>query len=551
DKLNMNVLIETTTPYSDQKPGTSGLRKNTQVYMTQKYYTENFIQSILMCIDGLEGCTLVVGGDGRYMVKDVIQQSIKIAAANGVSKLIIGQNGILSTPAVSGLIRKYSATGGIILTASHNPGGPNGDFGIKYNIANGGPAPSSFTDKIYQVSKSLQSFRICPEISVDINTIGSHSFTVGNNTFIVDVICGVTDYVDLMKEIFDFQSIKSYISSQSLKLRFDSLHGVMGPYAKKIICEELGADSSSVVHAIPLEDFGGGHPDPNLTYAKDLVDQMKEGKLDLGVAFDGDGDRNMIIGKNGFFVSPCDSLAVIAANHSAIPYFRKNKVVGFARSMPTSAAVDHVAKDLGMDMFETPTGWKFFGNLMDAGKMSLCGEESFGTGSDHIREKDGMWAALAWLSILAHQNLSAEEVIMRHWRKYGRNCFTRYDYEQVESEAAGKVMQLLEAAIEDQIASFQGKLNIVYRYVDPVDGSVAEKQGVRIKFSDGSRLVFRLSGTGSSGATIRMYIDSYLSSTDPSLCDPAADILCPLVEIGLKISNIPALSGRTEPTVIT
>ncbi|XP_078485856.1 phosphoglucomutase-1-like [Ciona intestinalis] len=559
----MSIVSVPTSAYSDQKPGTSGLRKNTQVYLTQKHYTENFIQSILLCIDENErkGCTLVVGGDGRYYMKDVVQIIIKMAAANGVAKLVVGQNGILSTPAVSCLIRKYSATGGIILTASHNPGGPNADFGIKYNTSNGGPAPSSVTDKIFTISKSLESFQTCPDIEVDISSIGCNAFKVGGSDFVVDVVCSVKDYVEMMKEIFDFESIKSYVMSKNLKLRFDSLHGVMGPYANKIVCGELGADASSIVHSIPLEDFGGGHPDPNLTYAKDLMDKMKKGEHDFGVAFDGDGDRNMIIGKNGFFVSPCDSLAVIAANHEAIPYFRKHKVSGFARSMPTSAAVDHVAKDLGMEMFETPTGWKFFGNLMDAGKISLCGEESFGTGSDHIREKDGMWAALAWLSILSHRKMSAEEVIIDHWKKYGRNCFTRYDYEQVDSEAAGKMMKSLEQMTEDQslVGSTQsgaGKTYTVqlmdnYRYTDPIDKSIAEKQGIRIIFSDGSRLVFRLSGTGSSGATIRMYVDSYVSSDDTTLEASAADVLCPLVEIALKISQIPELTGRTSPTVIT
>ena len=561
----MNIQQIKTTPYDDQKPGTSGLRKNTQVFLTKKYYTENFIQSIFMAMSSKvrNGATLVVGGDGRYYMKQTINTIIKMAAGNGIGRLVIGQNGILSTPAVSCLIRKYSAAGGIILTASHNPGGPNADFGIKFNISNGGPAPSGVTEKIFEISKSLESFNACSDLKVDFDVLGKHEFTIGkdNKTFQVDIISSVQDYLEMLKNIFDFPAIKSYIKSKNLCVQFDALHGVMGPYAKQVVCEELGASQDSVVHFVPLEDFGGGHPDPNLTYAADLVNQMKEGRHDFGVAFDGDGDRNMIIGKNGFFVSPCDSLAVIAANNKSIPYFRRNKVSGFARSMPTSGALDHVAKDMNLGLFETPTGWKFFGNLMDAGKIQLCGEESFGTGSDHIREKDGMWAALAWLSILASKDQSVENVIVNHWKKYGRNCFTRYDYEQVDSSQAGKMMENLNNLIETKSEigkthtaagkSYTVSLMDNYAYIDPVDGSQSTNQGVRIIFSDGSRLVFRLSGTGSSGATIRMYIDSYVANTAVDLQAPAAEVLKPLVEIALELSQIPQLTGRDKPTVIT
>ena len=561
----MNVQQVKTTPYDDQKPGTSGLRKNTQVFLTKKYYTENFIQSIFLAMSDKErnGATLIVGGDGRYYMKQTINTIIKMAAGNGIGRLIIGQAGILSTPAVSCLIRKYSAAGGIILTASHNPGGPDADFGIKFNISNGGPAPSTVTEKIFAISKTLESFYACSDLKVDFDVIGKHEFAIGkeNKNFQVDIISSVQDYIGMLKSIFDFQAIKAYIKSKNLNLRFDSLHGVMGPYAKKIVCEELGASEDSVVHFAPLEDFGGGHPDPNLTYAADLVNKMQEGHHDFGVAFDGDGDRNMIIGKSGFFVSPCDSLAVIAANNKTIPYFCKNRISGFARSMPTSGALDHVAKSMNLGLFETPTGWKFFGNLMDAGKIQLCGEESFGTGSDHIREKDGMWAALAWLSILSSKDLSVENVIVNHWKKFGRNCFTRYDYEQVDTADAGKMMEILNKMIESKSEigkthTAAGKSYTVsimdnYAYTDPVDGSQSTNQGIRIIFSDGSRLVFRLSGTGSSGATIRMYIDSYVANTAADLQAPAAEVLKPLVDIALELSQIPQLTGRSKPTVIT
>ncbi|GCB64620.1 hypothetical protein scyTo_0013364, partial [Scyliorhinus torazame] len=489
------ILAVKTTPFGDQKPGTSGLRKRVSVFQSQPHYAENFIQSILAAaIEPTERqcAVLVVGGDGRFYNKHVIQLIIQMAAANGIGRLVIGQNGILSTPAVSCIIRKIKAIGGIILTASHNPGGPDGDFGIKYNISSGGPAPEAVTEKIFQLSKTIEEYAICPDLKVDLTTIGKQQFDLENK-------------------------FKPFT--------------VMGPYVKKILCEELGAPANSAVNCTPLEDFGGHHPDPNLTYAADLVEAMQTGDYDFGAAFDGDGDRNMILGKHGFFVNPSDSVAVIAANIFTIPYFQQTGVRGFARSMPTSGALDRVAKATKISLYETPTGWKFFGNLMDANKLSLCGEESFGTGSDHIREKDGLWAVLAWLSIIAKRKQSVETIMQEHWQKFGRNFFTRYDYEEVDAAAADKIMKDLETIMSDR--TFAGhKFTICegeeytvdkadnFEYCDPVDGSISRNQGLRIIFTDGSRLIFRLSGTGSAGATIRIYIDSYYKDACKIFKDP-------------------------------
>uniref|UniRef100_A0A8C6Q9I6 Phosphoglucomutase 1 n=1 Tax=Nothobranchius furzeri TaxID=105023 RepID=A0A8C6Q9I6_NOTFU len=466
-----------------------------------------------------------------------------------ISHLVIGQNGIMSTPAVSCVIRKIKAVGGIILTASHNPGGPSGDFGIKYNISSGGPAPEGITNKIFEVSKALQEYHICPELKVDLSTIGKQTFEVDTfKPFIVEIVDSVDAYAEMLRGIFDFAALKDLLSGANhINVRLDAMHGVVGPYVKKIVCEELGSPANSAVNCVPQEDFGGHHPDPNLTYAADLVNTMKSGEFDFGAAFDGDGDRNMVLGKHGFFVNPSDSVAVIAANITSIPYFKKTGVKGLARSMPTSGALDRVAKALQMQLYETPTGWKFFGNLMDAGKLSLCGEESFGTGSDHIREKDGLWAVLAWLSILATRKQSVEEIMKDHWQKFGRNFFTRYDYEEVNSDAANKMIKDLETQMFEP--SFVGKqfsssdktyaVSVAdnFAYTDPVDGSVSKNQGLRIIFSDGSRIIFRLSGTGSAGATIRLYIDSYendpqkiyqdpqvrTARSNPSCVDPAGE----------------------------
>jgi len=561
--MSLTSVVVPTTPFEGQKPGTSGLRKKVKVFM-EKYYTENFIQCILDAQkERIKGCTLIVGGDGRYFSTQAINIIIRIAAANEVSKLIIGRRGLLSTPAVSGLIRARKCLGGIVLTASHNPGGIRNDFGIKYNIENGGPAPDQMTDDIYELTRKISQYKICPELDCDFQQPGVQKFEVDGRQFVVEVIDPVDDYVRLMKSIFDFKKLSSLLTGSEKRPAFnvliDSMNGVTGVYVKRIFLEELGSDQDSAVRIIPLDNFGEIHPDPNLTYAKDLVDKVKkDSKYDLGAAFDGDGDRNMIIGKNAFFVTPSDSLAVIANNLDCIPYFQKNGVHGFARSMPTAAAVDRVAEKVNKEMFEVPTGWKYFGNLMDAGRLSLCGEESFGTGSDHIREKDGVWAVLAWLSIIEHKNMSIEDILKEHWKTYGRNYFTRYDYEECESDAANKMMALLESMIANdglvgKSYSNGGKTYVVkkadnFSYVDPIDNSVASKQGIRILFEDGSRLVFRLSGTGSSGATIRVYIDSYEKN------DVTADaqvMLKPLVNIALELSQLKQFTGREEPTVIT
>ncbi|CAG9862619.1 unnamed protein product [Phyllotreta striolata] len=560
-----SVIVET-KPFEGQNAGTSGLRKKVKVFM-EKHYTENFIQCILNTLgDKIVGSTLIVGGDGRYFSKQAINTIIRIASANGVSKLIIGQLGLLSTPAVSNLIRNQKVLGGIVLTASHNPGGIRHDFGIKYNIENGGPAPTHFTNDVYEHTKKITSYKFTPKLETDrlIDVLGTNTFNVDGRDFVVEVIDSTADYVKLMKEIFDFKKLRTLIRGTEQRAAFnvliDSMNGVTGVYVRRIFVEELGASpDNNVFRIVPLDNFGEIHPDPNLVYAKDLVDKIQANPAyDMGVAFDGDGDRNMIIGKNAFFVTPSDSLAVIANNLECIPYFKKHGVRGFARSMPTAAAVDRVAEKLGKEMFEVPTGWKFFGNLMDAGRLSLCGEESFGTGSDHIREKDGIWAVLAWLSIIEHKNMSIEDILKEHWNIYGRNYFTRYDYEEVESDAADKMMKHLENFIATdgligKSFSSNGKSYKVakmdnFSYVDPIDHSVTKNQGVRVLFDDGSRLVYRLSGTGSSGATIRVYIDSYEKK---DVLSDAQEMLKPLVNIGLEISQLKQFTGRDAPTVIT
>ncbi|XP_072944951.1 phosphoglucomutase 1 [Epargyreus clarus] len=552
------VVVVNTKPYDGQKPGTSGLRKKVKVFM-QENYTENFIQSILDANkNALQGCTLVVGGDGRYLVKEVVDKIIKIAAANGATKLLVGQNGILSTPAVSCIIRKYKTLGGIVLTASHNPGGINNDFGIKFNCSNGGPAPDHTTNEIYKLTTTISQYRIVPDLVCAVDKIGVQTFNVEDRQFVVEVIDSVKDYVGYMKEIFDFGKIKTLLQGSEqrppFKVLIDSMNGVTGPYVKTIFIDELGAPQSAVCRVTPLEDFGGAHPDPNLTYAADLVNTVKNGDYDFGAAFDGDGDRNMIIGRGAFFVTPSDSLAVLAASLAHIPYFQRAGVAGFARSMPTAAAVDRVAHAAGKEMFEVPTGWKYFGNLMDAGRLSLCGEESFGTGSDHIREKDGLWAALAWLSVLAATGKSVEQTLVDHWKQYGRNYFTRYDYEECPSDPCAEMMQALEKRITSPgfVGSALGRYVVAkadnFSYMDPVDQSVAMKQGLRIIFEDGSRIVMRLSGTGSSGATVRLYIDSYEAK---DVLGSAQEMLKPLIDVALELAELPRYTGRDAPTVIT
>jgi len=564
---SFKVQVVPTKPYQGQKPGTSGLRKRVPEFQ-QEHYTENFIQCI---IDGglganKQGATLVVGGDGRYLCPQAVSVIIKICAANGLKKLVIGQDGIFSTPAVSNLIRKRKTNGGIILTASHNPGGPKNDFGIKFNCDNGGPAPDAMTNKIYDLTTSIKEYRICPDLNVDFGALGSDSFQIeGVGTFEVEVIDCVEDYVQLMSEIFDFNKIRDLITGKStgekFKIVVDSMAGVTGPYISTLLVDKLGASPDSLLRTVPKPDFGGGHPDPNLTYAANLVNILKKGEHDFGAAFDGDGDRNMILGKNGFFVTPSDSLAVIAANLECIPYFQKTGIRGFARSMPTACAVDRVAQKLGHKCYEVPTGWKYFGNLMDAGLLSLCGEESFGTGSDHIREKDGIWAFLAWLQILAEKKKSVEQIIKEHWQQFGRNVFTRYDYEDVDAGGANLMMKYLEPLLPSFVGKklsangveFTVKAADNFEYTDSVDKMVTKNQGLRILFDDDSRIIYRLSGTGSAGATIRLYIEGVIDNNVglQKLFAPADDLLRPLVLIALEVSKLQQFTGRDKPTVIT
>ncbi|KAG7329828.1 hypothetical protein KOW79_006050 [Hemibagrus wyckioides] len=560
----LQVLHLETEPYPDQRPSGGGLRKNVRVFQCKRNYLQNFIQSIFSSIDLRErqGCTMVVGGDGRYFNTAAIQVVVQMAAANGVGRLVIGQNGIMSTPAVSSVIRKFKAIGGFVLTASHNPGGPDGEFGIKFNIANGGPAPSAVTDKIFQISRGIEEYAICPELTVDLTTLGKQTFDLENKfkPFTVEIVDPVESYANMLRNIFDFAALKELLSGQNhIRIRLDAMHGVAGPYVKKILCEELGSPANSAINCVPQEDFGGRLPDPNLTNAADLLETMKSGQFDFGAAFDGDGDRNMILGKNGFFVNPSDSVAVIAANIFCIPYFQHMGVRGFARTMSSSAALDNVAKATKIQLYETPAGWKFFGKLMDAGRLSLYGEENFGTGADHIREKDGLWAVLAWLSILAFRKQSVEEVMIDHWKTYGRNYYTRYDYEDVEIDIAVDLMLDLEVIITDK--AFVGQKFTVgektyevekadnFEYNDPVDGSVTRNQGLRIIFQGGSRIVFRLSGTAS-GATIHLYIDRYEKDENQILQDPQVK-LADLLNIALKLSQLCERTGRTAPNLIT
>ncbi len=544
----MTLRSVSTTPFNDQKPGTSGLRKKVR-HFQQNHYLENFVQAIFDSIGDYKGQTLVLGGDGRFFNLQAIQIILKMAAANGFGKVMVGQNGILSTPAASVVIRKYQAFGGIILSASHNPGGPDEDFGIKYNTGNGGPAPEKITDAIYARSQVIEEYKIL-DGTKDIDLTQPTSFELEGMP--IEVIDSVSDYAQLMAQLFDFSAIKSMIGN-GFTLCFDAMHAVTGPYATEILENQLGAAKGSVIHGIPKPDFGGGHPDPNLVHAHDLAELMFSDKApDFGAASDGDGDRNMIVGKN-IFVTPSDSLAIITANADKIPAY-KNQLYGVARSMPTSQAVDVVAKKLGLDCYETPTGWKFFGNLMDADKVTLCGEESFGTGSNHIREKDGLWAVLFWLNILAARKQSVADIVNEHWQEYGRNYYSRHDYEAVDSDSANQLMALLRDKVSTLTGTPLGKLTVSYSddfcYTDPVDQSVSEHQGIRIGFTDGSRMVFRLSGTGTSGATIRIYYESYQSNPD-NMHQDTQEALQELIQLSLELSQLEQLTGRTEPSVIT
>jgi len=544
----MTILTVPTEPFSDQRPGTSGLRKKVRIFR-QPHYLENFVQAIFNALGEVRGRLMVVGGDGRYYNREAIQIILRMAAANGVGKVLVGQGGILSTPAASLLIRKYKALGGFVLSASHNPGGPDGDFGLKFNAANGGPAPEDMTDRFYEESLRIREYRIVQAGSVDLEVLGESDL----EGMAVEVVDPVEDYARLMEHLFDFNQIHQMFNSGQFRMRYDAMNAVTGPYATRILEEMLGAEPGTVVNAQPLPDFGGLHPDPNLTYAKALVEAMYSGTgPGFGAAADGDGDRNMILGRR-FFVTPSDSLAVLTANAHLVPGYRKG-VVGVARSMPTSQAADRVAAFLGVECYETPTGWKFFGNLLDAGRINLCGEESFGTCSDHVREKDGLWAVLFWLNLLAIKKRSVEDIVRQHWRQFGRNYYTRHDYEGLEEAGARALM----AHVEDRIRGLAGhslggrKVSYTddFEYVDPVDGSVSRHQGLRIGFEDGARLVFRLSGTGTEGATLRVYIERFEADPQHQGLD-AQDALAELIALADEVARIRHYTGRVAPTVIT
>ena len=540
------VTVET-TPFDGQAPGTSGLRKKVKVFQ-QPGYAENFIQSVFDVVPRDAGTTLVIGGDGRFHNRTVIQQAIRMAAANGYGRVLVGRGGILSTPAASHVIRKYGASGGLILSASHNPGGPDEDFGIKYDIANGGPAPEGVTGAVHERTKVIDKYLIVEAEDIDLDTLGE--VKVGGMT--VSVIDPVADYADLMETLFDFTAIRTVVSS-GFTMRFDAMGAVTGPYATEILENRLGFAKGTVVNGTPLEDFGGHHPDPNLIHAKDLYDLMMSADApDLGAASDGDGDRNLIIGR-GRFITPSDSLAMLAANIEIAPAYR-GRLAGIARSMPTSAAADRVAEALGVPIFETPTGWKFFGNLLDAGKVTICGEESAGTGSDHVREKDGVWAVLLWLNILAVRGLSVDVIAREHWARFGRNYYARHDYEGIETEGANALMDALKAKLADLPGQSFGPLTVSvadsFSYTDPVDGSVSANQGLRVLFADGSRVVFRLSGTGTQGATLRVYLESYVPPSGHLDAETSA-MLAHQIAAAEAIAGIAGHTGRTAPDVIT
>jgi len=543
-----NMTVQT-VPFNDQRPGTSGLRKKVRQFQ-QPHYLENFIQSIFNSRRELRGGSLVVGGDGRFYNRQALQIIIRMAAANGVKKILVGQGGILSTPAVSCIIRKYRLNGGIILSASHNPGGPEGDFGVKFNGGNGGPAPAQVTEAIYQESLKISCYQIMDAVDdIDLDCIGNG--TMGNMQW--EVIDPVSDYLELMEQLFDFDRIAARLKSNSFRMIYDAMNAVTGPYAVAIFNRRLRAPAGSLQDCTPLEDFGGLHPDPNLEYAQKLVKVMfGDHPPDFGAASDGDGDRNMILGRR-FFVTPSDSVAILAANAHLVPGYGEG-LAGLARSMPTSAALDRVAEMLGISCYETPTGWKFFGDLLDAGKVSICGEESFGTSSNHIREKDGLWAVLFWLNILAVTGKSVQETVESHWKQFGRNYYTRHDYEGIDPEAAQELMEDLRSTFPSLPGSRYGSYTVEqaddFSYKDPFDGSVTEHQGIRILFAGGSRIVCRLSGTGTQGATLRVYIEKYVDKTG-SLFEEAQQALAELIAIADQLAGIRKKTGRARPSVIT
>ena len=536
-----------TTPFLDQRPGTSGLRKKVPVFQ-QRHYLENFVQSIFDCLEGFAGQTLVVGGDGRYYNREAIQKILKIAAANGFGRAVVGRGGVLSTPAVSALIRSLKAFGGVVLSASHNPGGPDGDFGVKYNVANGGPAPEKVTEAIYARTKEISSFRIIEAADVDIDAPGATQL----GGMRVEIVDSVENYGALMQTLFDFDRIRAAFRS-GFTIKFDAMSAVTGPYARAILEGALGAAPGSVINGEPLPDFGGHHPDPNLVHAKHLYDlAMSDAAPDLCAASDGDGDRNLIIGRSRF-VTPSDSLAVLAANAHLAPGYRKG-VAGIARSMPTSGAADRVAAKLGIGLYETPTGWKFFGNLLDAGLVTICGEESAGTGSNHVREKDGLWAVLLWLDILAARKQSVDAIMREHWATYGRNYYSRHDYEEVDSDGANALIKSLRDSLPKLKGRKFGALEVKdaddFAYHDPVDGSDSANQGLRVMFADGSRIVYRLSGTGTAGATLRVYIERYEPDVARQFVE-TQQALHDLVALSRDLAQIERFTQRTAPSVIT
>ncbi len=543
----MSIVSHPTKPFAGQQPGTSGLRKKVGVFQ-QPGYLENFVQALFDSLEGTAGQTLVVGGDGRYHNRSAVQTILRMAAAQGFGRVLLGQGGILSTPALSCVIRKHAAYGGIVLSASHNPGGPDGDFGIKYNVGNGGPAPEKVTEAVFAGTMTVTQYHASDAAAIDIDTLGTQRI----EQMLVEVIDPVADYAALMQACFDFPAIKALFAG-GFRMRFDAMSAVGGPYARAIIEGLLGAPAGTVVNAEPLEDFGGLHPDPNPVNAEDLINHMAAVDApDFGAASDGDADRNMIVGRN-FPVAPSDSLALLAAHADVAPRYRGG-LKGIARSMPTSTAADRVAKALGIASYETPTGWKFFGNLLDAGKVTLCGEESYGTGSDHVREKDGLWAVLFWLNILAATGQSVEALVRAHWAKFGRNYYSRHDYEAIETAAANTLMADLRAQLPALAGqSFDGQRVTIaddFSYTDPIDGSVATKQGVRIIFDSGSRIVFRLSGTGTEGATLRVYLERY----EPELVNqsvPTQAALAPLITLAQRLARIREHTGRSEPSVVT
>ena len=539
--------ILATTPFFDQRPGTSGLRKKVPVFQ-QKNYVENFVQSIFDSLEGFAGETLVVGGDGRYFNREAIQIILRIAAANGFGRAVVGRGGILSTPAVSALIRELKAFGGVVLSASHNPGGPDGDFGIKYNVGNGGPAPEKITEAIYARTRQIASYKIVETPDVDLDSLKTTQ--VGDMR--VEIVDSVATYRALMETLFDFDRIRAAFRA-GFTIKFDAMSAVTGPYARAILEDALGAAKGSVINGVPLPDFGGHHPDPNLVHAKHLYDlAMSPASPDLCAASDGDGDRNLIIGRSRF-VTPSDSLAILAANARLAPGYR-NGVAGIARSMPTSGAADLVARRLGVPLFETPTGWKFFGNLLDAGLVTICGEESAGTGSNHVREKDGLWAVLLWLDILAARQQGVDQIVREHWATYGRNYYARHDYEEVSGDGANALIETLRDRLPTLKGSVMGGMEIAdaddFAYHDPVDGSNSANQGLRVMFADGSRIVYRLSGTGTAGATLRVYIERF----EPDVARQNIETrtaLKDLIDFSVSLAEIERFTGRAAPSVIT